>query len=218
MALTLHTLSGSPFGWKVQLALKHLTVPHELALLSPDRGDTRQPCFLALNPHGKLPVIVDGDLVLYESDVIVEYLEDAYRKSAPSLWPAGTAGRALARRIAAEVSAYLYPPVRMLVSRWVSRPEPELGRPELEQVKQAIARFLEAFANVTPDAFVASDRPGAADYAMYPFVALLRRLDSRRPGEALTALIPAPLLRWARRVEALPYFERTYPPHWRSSP
>ena len=47
-------------------------------MLSFAAGDTRKPEFLALNPRHRVPVIVDGDFVLYESNAIVEYLDDAY--------------------------------------------------------------------------------------------------------------------------------------------
>lgn len=85
MSIQLYSLSGSPFGWKGQLALDHVGAARATTMLSPDRGDTRQPGFLATNPHGKLPVLVDGDVVLYESDVIVEYLEDQCGVVASSL-------------------------------------------------------------------------------------------------------------------------------------
>jgi glutathione S-transferase len=91
--LLLYFLSGSPFGWKVQLALEHLRVPYVTKFLSSDAGDLRNPSFLARNPHGKVPVIVDGSLTLFESDVIVEYLEDTHRTSATSLWPEGAPAR-----------------------------------------------------------------------------------------------------------------------------
>lgn len=94
MPLQLYSLSGSPFGWKVQLALEHLGVPYATTMLSPDRGDLREANFLALNPHGKLPVIVDRETTLYESEVIVEYLEVAHPRSGPPRWrSAGSPGR-----------------------------------------------------------------------------------------------------------------------------
>lgn len=216
MSVQLYSLSGSPFGWKVQLALEHLAVPYATTMLSPDRGDTREPGFLALNPHGKLPVIVDGATTIYESDVIVEYLEDAHPQPGASLWPGSAVARALARRIAAEASAYVYPPVRLLATRWAGRPDPGLDRATLDETKRTVAEQMEIIAPSVADGFVAAARPGAADYALYPLVALLMRLDTRRPGETLTSLIPPELHAWAGRIESLAYFARTYPPHWKN--
>lgn len=215
MPIQLYTLSGSPFGWKVQLGLEHFNVPYATTFLSPEKGDLRTPQFLALNPHAKLPVIVDGTTSLYESDTIMEYLEDAYGLGHPSLWPSTVAARALARRMAAEASSYVYPAVRQLVARWVGRSESSLDRATLDAVKHAIAAQLHRFATAVSGGYLANDRPGAADYAVFPLVAMLKRLDARQPGESLTTLIPAEMLAWGHRIEALEYFARTYPPHWK---
>ena len=186
-------------------------------MLSPDRGDTRQPDFLAMNPHGKLPVLIDGDVVLYESDVIVEYLEDKYSPDNVRLWPAEPVARALARRTAAEAAAYLYPALRRLVTGWAAKPEPDIDRTAIDLTKQTIASQLDLLASRLSAGFMASDVPGAADYAVYPLLALLRRLDARRPGEVLSSLVPSSIDAWAQRIEALPFHSRTLPPHWRTS-
>jgi glutathione S-transferase len=215
MPLQLYTLSGSPFGWKVQLALEHLSLPHVVTMLSSDKGDLRQPRFQALNPHGKVPVLLDGATTLYESDVIVEYLEETRAGPSTSLWPDGPIARAMARRIAVEASSYVYPPLRQLVTRWAGRPEPDLDRATIDGIKQTLSDQLRIIAPHFSGGFVAGARPGAADYAVYPLVALIKRLDKRRPDESLAALVPEELLAWSSRIEALPYFDRTYPPHWK---
>ncbi len=106
MTLHLYSLSGSPFGWKVQLALEHKGLTYEMSYLSPEKGDLKMPWFSDLNPHGKLPVLVDGDLVLFESDAVVEYLEEAFPAFGTSLWPRDVRSRAKARRMAIEASNY----------------------------------------------------------------------------------------------------------------
>ena len=50
MTLHLYTLSGSPFGWKVQLALEFKGVPYEVSQLSPEKGDLKTPWFKAPQP------------------------------------------------------------------------------------------------------------------------------------------------------------------------
>src|SRR6266581_872143 len=72
MSLTLFYGSGSPYAWRVQLALEHKALPYERKVLSFSAGDTRKPEFLALNPRHRVPVLVDEDFVLYESNAIVE--------------------------------------------------------------------------------------------------------------------------------------------------
>ena len=78
MNRTLYYGSGSPYAWRVQLALEHKALPYERKILSFSDRDTHKPEFLALNPRHRVPVLVDGDFVLYESNAIVEYLDDAY--------------------------------------------------------------------------------------------------------------------------------------------
>ena len=60
---------------------------YELKVLSFSAGDTRKPEFIALNPRHQVPVLVDGDFVLYESNAIVEYLDEAYPGRGAPLFP-----------------------------------------------------------------------------------------------------------------------------------
>ena len=78
MALTLYYLSGSPYAWRVWLSLEHKGINYDLKPLSFDGGDFDKPEFVAFNPRRRVPVIVDGDFVLYESAAIVEYISDKW--------------------------------------------------------------------------------------------------------------------------------------------
>ena len=60
MSLDFYNGSGSPFAWRVWLALEHKQVPYQIKTLSFDRREHRTPEFLAINPRGKVPAIVDG--------------------------------------------------------------------------------------------------------------------------------------------------------------
>ena len=64
MALTFYYASGSPYAWRVWLALEHKAVPYELKQLSFDAGDLKTPEFRGLNPRQKVPVIVDDGFTL----------------------------------------------------------------------------------------------------------------------------------------------------------
>lgn len=70
--------------------LEELGLPYERVPVSNRTGDHKQPDYLAINPNGKLPALVDGDVVLFESMAINLYLADAYGAD-KGLWPA-TAG------------------------------------------------------------------------------------------------------------------------------
>ena len=113
MSLTFYYGSGSPYAWKVWLVLEHKAIPYEFRLLSFDGGDTKTPQFLAVNPRGRVPAILDDGFALWESSAIAEYLEERYPQN--PLLPKDVKARATARRLAAEAEAYLGPCVGQLV-------------------------------------------------------------------------------------------------------
>src|SRR5262245_57237412 len=98
--------SGSPFAWRVHLALEEKGIEYEPVLLSFQGGDLKKPEYLAISPHGKVPAIVDGGTSLYESQVILEYLEERY--PAKPLLPPDLAARALVRIEEAECVLYFF--------------------------------------------------------------------------------------------------------------
>lgn len=64
----------------VQWYLEELEIPYEFVLLDMQAGTHREPEFLAINPMGKVPAIVDGDFKLWESGAILLYLAEKYDK------------------------------------------------------------------------------------------------------------------------------------------
>jgi len=73
MAITLYYGSGSPYAWRVHLALEHKALPYERKILSFSAGDTRKPEFVALNPRHRVPTITDGDFTLYGASLSVSW-------------------------------------------------------------------------------------------------------------------------------------------------
>ncbi len=61
--------------------LEEAVIPYEFIRLDMQAGEHRQPDFLAINPFGKVPTIVDDDLQLFESGAILMYLADRYAKA-----------------------------------------------------------------------------------------------------------------------------------------
>src|SRR5687768_17050006 len=88
----------SLFSRKVEIALGEKGLDYERISVpfTQTRGySPKHPDVLAVNPKGQVPVLVDGDLSLYDSTIILEYLEDAYPE--PPLFPADAAERAQCR-------------------------------------------------------------------------------------------------------------------------
>ena len=64
----------------VQWYLEEIVVPYEFVLLDIQSGENLEPDFIAINPIGKVPAIVDGDFKLWESGAILLYLAEKYGK------------------------------------------------------------------------------------------------------------------------------------------
>ena len=74
--MKLHTAPGSPSGRKVQAVILHLKLDVQVQNHDFAKGELRAPEYLALNPNGSVPSLVDGDFVLWESNAIMQYLAD----------------------------------------------------------------------------------------------------------------------------------------------
>src|SRR5260370_12034993 len=70
----------SPNPQKVTFALGELGLECEMVPLDLAKGEQRKPEFLAINPFGRVPVLVDGDLTLWDSQVILAYLGEKTAK------------------------------------------------------------------------------------------------------------------------------------------
>jgi glutathione S-transferase len=75
---TLYTTPLSANGRKVLAVVRHLRVDARIELVDVYRGEGRTPAYLAINPQGKIPTLVEGDFVLWESNAIIQYLDEAY--------------------------------------------------------------------------------------------------------------------------------------------
>src|SRR5919206_2842910 len=82
--MQLYGFPPSPNTWKVRAVAAHAGVPLTLEVIDLTKGEQRMPAYLALNPTGRTPALVDGDFVLWESTAIMQYL--AGRAASP-LWP-----------------------------------------------------------------------------------------------------------------------------------
>jgi glutathione S-transferase len=215
MALTFYAASGSPFAWKVWLALEHKKLAYELKVLSLGAGDLRKPEYAAVNPRMKVPaIVVDGGFSLYESSAIVEYLEERYPEG-PSLLPKDVQRRALVRRIAAETDGYLHPAAQRVYKHTSPKRDGESDPKELAGAKGELGLELERVERVMTDGWLV-DAPSIAEYALYPMLAGVRRLGEKLPQHSMSSQFGPRTRAWMSRVEALPYFDACYPPHWRA--
>jgi glutathione S-transferase len=211
MALAFYYGSGSPYAWKVWLALEHKGVAYEFHRLSFDGGDLKTPAFRAVSPRGKVPAIVDDGFALAESSAIVEYLEERHPEK--PLLPADARGRATARRLAAEADHYLSARVSALFRLTLFAKAP-VERAALDAAREEALEELQRWEAALAGPYLAGAL-SLADFTAYPHMRLLLRIEERRPGDGIApARLPAKLGTWMKRIEALPYYAKTIPPHW----
>jgi glutathione S-transferase len=82
--MKLYGFPPSPNTWKVRAVAAHLGLRPDFEFVDLTRGQSRIAEFLALNPTGRTPVLVDGDFTLWESNAIMQYLAS---RTPNALWP-----------------------------------------------------------------------------------------------------------------------------------
>ncbi|EKE78991.1 glutathione S-transferase family protein [Oceanibaculum indicum] len=187
-----HLLSGHCH--RVELFLSLLGVPYHPVEVDFALGEHKAPEFLALNPFGQIPVLVDGDVVLADSNAILIYLALTHDPSR-RWYPADPKSMASIQRwlsVAAGQLAY-GPAAARLVTVFKLPLDGDRAT--------AIAGQLFALLDAELDArsFLLGDEATIADVALYSY--------TRRAPEGGIALKPYPHIRaWLSRIEALPGF------------
>ncbi len=215
MTLTFYYGSGSPYAWRVWLGLEHKQVPYEQKVLSFSAGDHRKPEFLAINPRHKVPVIIDDGFALHESSAILEYLDERF-PDGPPLFPGDVRARAIARRLIREADTYVMESSSDLTGELFStKPAADWDQEKIAGGKQKVLEELARFEGYLTNEWLAGPRVSAADLSLYPMLATLGRLEKKKPDLGLLAALPPKVAGWFERFKALPYADKTYPPHWR---
>lgn len=213
MPLTFYYGSGSPYAWRVWLALEHKGIAYELRSMSFSGGDLRKPEFLAINPRGRIPAIDDQGFALYESVAIVEYLDEKY--GGPRLFPGEAHTRARVRRLVQESDQYYALAMEKLVDEVLFKPQAQWDAGVIAAGREALAKELAMWEGLVGGEWLAGGSVSAADFTLYPLIALTLRTEKKKPDLDLRAIIGPQLTAWMQRVEALPSCRKTWPPHWK---
>ena len=176
MALDFYHGHGSPFSWRVWLALEAKGIPYNLKVLSFDKKETTTPEFIAINPRHTVPTIVDDGHALWESLAILEYLAEKFPDA--RLWPADPAARAHARAIAAEMHAGFVPLRRALpMNMWRPVMWRELAPDVQSNVRRIEAMWTDCRTRYGADGPFLFGRFGAADAMYAPVVSRFHTYD-----------------------------------------
>lgn len=208
MSRVLYWVNGSMWSWQVAVVLHEKQLGYEgRRLRVMGRRDTREPSFLALNPRGDAPVLVEPDgTVVVESMAITHFLERRYPQ--PALLPTEAAGLALVLGRAYEVERLrrAYRPLERLF-----RDGPSAGPDTRATIARAPAAVDEELAvwerYVAASPFLAGDTFSLADAVFYPALAYQVRRGLRlADGSALAE--------YRRRLETRASVQATRPEGW----
>lgn len=189
--LRLYTFPPSPNALKVRLAIAEIGVAYEPVEVNLMGGEHQRDTFAALNPHRKVPVLVDGGLVLRESDAILAYLGDAY---GGGLWPGTKEARAEALQWLFFDAANLGYAGRLwwadVVTPRTGRTGPAAGPALVEQVAGDVGRALGVLeGHLASRDYLLGESFSLADCGVGVMVNLLRgtRVDTPDKLPAVTA-------------------------------
>ena len=159
----------------------------------------------------------DDGFVMYESAAVVDYIADAYDDVGAPLFPSDIKARAIARRKIREADEYVAQSMERLVERVLFTPRDQWDHDKISTAREQFLAELAYFERDLTGDFLVGEL-GAADFTLYPLLALPLRMESRtKPDLDIAAHIGPRLTAWMRRLEALPFFATTYPPHWRAA-
>jgi glutathione S-transferase len=221
MTYEVYSISGAPRPWRVMLGFVAKGINFEIRNLEGSKREHKSADFLALNPRGRVPVLKNRDFVLPESIAILSYLDKLHPE--PPLF--GTTAEEHARiwKLVSEGEHYCRPGNSALLGPIFFRGQNDTN----EEVRNGATTVHEEFKRLEKllegSQFLCGERITAADCVCFPEVRLVLRATERFPEimqrlefHSFDKAYPR-LNAWAARIEALPGYEKTYPPHWRSS-
>ncbi len=190
-------LSGN--SYKVRLFLSMLGLDFEAIEVDMRGGEHKRPPFLALNPLGQVPVLVDGEVTLADSQAILVYLARRYAEA--SWLPLDPLPLAQIARWLSIASNEIQhgPATARLITVFGAKLDAALA------MKRSVAILTYMQSHLTQQQWLVGERPTVADVACYPYIALA--------PEGHVDMQPYPQVSlWLARLAALPGFVPMYVP------
>jgi glutathione S-transferase len=182
------------FGAKAQIAALEKGLDFDLVMVAYDSQlgySPKHPEVLRINPKGQVPVLVHGDLEIFDSTQIFEYLEDL--QATPALWPRDLEGRAHARRLELQSDEVYFPHIIRLMSL-----QKNMGdAAAVASIEAATGYYAEMERRLTNNQWLAGSY-SFADIAFY-----MAALFGERLGAPVTGATPK-LLAWRERMTHRP--------------
>jgi len=204
MKLKLHAFPLSPRSFKVLAVANHLGLEYDLVFCDLTKGEQRRPEFGAINPNHKVPALEDGDLKLWESNAMIQYL--ASLKPERGLLPTDERARAQVAQWMFWESTTWDPAIAILAFERGVKAILGLGAPDPVEIEKGTQKANAAFAildaHLKGRPFVCGDGLTLADFALGSALVL----------EEMAQLPIAPyaeIKRWGAQLSALPAWQAT---------
>jgi glutathione S-transferase len=191
--IKLHDVELSGNCYKVRLFAALAGIPLDICPVDLAAGEHKSPQFLALNPWAQVPLLVDGDVVLRDSQAILVYL--ASRSGAEGWWPGDAASQGrIVQWLSASAGEIQNGPAS---ARLVEKFGYDLDKAEALRRSASVLRLIDD--HLAGNDWLELNRPTIADCAVFPYVAWA--------PEGSVDLDPYPAVRaWIERVKSLPGF------------
>jgi len=195
VGLKLYSYWRSSACYRVRIALNLKGLAYEQASVHLANGEQHAGEFGAVNPQQLVPVLIDGERVIRQSQTIIEYLDESY-DGEMKLLPATARARARVRALAQMIACDIHPLNNLRVMQYL---ESEFNAPKLEReswTKHWIEEGFKAIEALLADShatgvYCEGDEPSLADVFLIPQVYNARR--------AAVDLAPFPMI---RRIDA----------------
>jgi glutathione S-transferase len=203
--MKLYGFPPSPNTWKVRATAHQMGIPLELEIVDLTKGAQRKPEYLAVNPTGRTPTLVDGDFKLWESAAIMQYL--GTKMNFP-MWPADARARADIMRWQSWYLQHFGRGATGLIFENLVKPILKLGDPDPNAVAQASELFHQDAAvldkHLGAHHYLANDALSIADFTVV--APLFHAEPAKIPVEKY-----ANIRRWFGVIADLPAWRETAP-------
>jgi len=192
----------SPYAQKVKIALDEKGVAYQTRMPAAIGSGQPDQEFLKANPRGEVPALIDGDVKIFDSTIILEYIEDKW--PTPAMLPKAPADRAHARTIE-EVMDTLFEPINwgMGEIRWFKRAEGERARTlEAHAMSQARGTYAWLTRHLGNAQWFGGETFGWGDLSVVPY------LNGAR-GNGIGPDEKSPLGQWLARANARPSVQKS---------
>jgi glutathione S-transferase len=172
--MKLYDYPDCPFAQKVRVVLAEKELEYETVFVDLRTGEHRQNAeFLKLNPYGKVLVLIDDEVVVYDSTLINEYLQDEYPH--PSLMPEDSGLRARARTLEDYCDSSFLPSAGFVQAE-LSKPVEEQDAERLTRYRTVLTRGLKRLESFLAGKEYLCGDFSLADVAFVPAILILPRL------------------------------------------